>query len=179
MDLRNRTSTVLTSEITQTDALTEAEKEKLFGWGDDIFGANDLSLHWRPKDLHFLLQVSGEAVSHVGVLTHEVSVAGKPVLVGGVGGVVTPPAWQKRGYARRLMQHAARFLENEQVDAGLLFCLRRRVPFYESLGWRLVNYPVLIQQPSGEMVAPLEVMILPIGESKWPDGEVKLNSFPW
>jgi GNAT superfamily N-acetyltransferase len=169
----------LTSEIIQTDALTEAEKEKLFGWGDDIFGANDLNLHWRPKDLHFLLHVLGETVSHVGVLQHEISVDGKPVLVGGVGGVVTPPAWQKRGHARKLMQHTARFFETAQVDAGLLFCLRRRVPFYESQGWQLLQRPVWIQQPAGEIVAPLEVMVLPIGKSKWPDGEVRLNSFPW
>jgi GNAT superfamily N-acetyltransferase len=169
----------LTSEIIQTDHLTEAQEEELFGWGDDIFGADDLNLHWRPKDLHFLLQVSGATVSHVGVLTHEVSVADKPIRVGGVGAVVTPPAWQKRGYARALMQHTARFLATTQVDAGLLFCLRRRVAFYESQGWRLVNHPVLIQQPSGEIVAPLEVMVLHIGERRWPEGEVKLNSFPW
>ena len=172
-------STALTSEIIQTDTLSEAEKEKLFGWGDDIFGADDLNLRWRPKDLHFLLQVLGETVSHVGLLTHEVSIDGEAVKVGGVGGVVTPPAWQKRGYARTLMQHAARFFETAAVDAGFLFCLRRRVPFYESQGWRLVKYPVLIQQPSGEMLAPLETMVLPIGDRSWPGGEVKLNSFPW
>jgi GNAT superfamily N-acetyltransferase len=169
----------LASQIIQTVTLTEAEEERLFGWGDDIFGANDLKLHWRPKDLHFLLRVSGELVSHVGVLTHEVSVDGKAVTVGGVGAVVTPPPWQKRGYARELMLHTARYFEAAQLYAGLLFCLKRRVPFYESQGWRLVNDPVLIQQPSGEMLAPLEVMILPIGERIWPEGEVKLNSFPW
>ena len=173
------TFTVLAIEIIQIDNLTKAQEEKLFGWGDDIYEANDLNLHWRPKDLHFLLQVSGETVSHVGVLTHEISIDGNAVRVGGVGGVVTPPAWQKRGYARALMQHAARFFETAHVDAGFLFCLPRRVPFYESQGWRLVKYPVLIQQPQGEMVAPLEAMVLPIGERGWPEGEVKLNSFPW
>jgi len=177
--LCHTTFTVLNIEIIQTDNLTEAQKEKLFGWGDDIFGADDLNLSWRPKDLHFLLQVLGETVSHVGVLTHEVTIDGNAVSVGGVGGVVTSPAWQKRGYARTLMQHAARFFESAQVEAGFLFCLRRRVPFYESQGWRLVKYPVLIQQPSGEMLAPLEAMMLPIGERSWPEGETKLNSFPW
>ena len=169
----------MTIQIIKADTLTQAEKEKLFDWGDDIFGADDLSLHWRPKDTHFLLRVSGELVSHVGVLRHEVIVAGKPITVGGVGAVVTRPTWQRRGYARELMQHTARYFETTQVEAGLLFCLRVRVPFYEAQGWRLVNYPVLIQQPSGEMLAPLEVMILPIGERIWPEGEVKLNSFPW
>ena len=169
----------MTKEIRQADFLTDAEKEKLFGWGDDIFGAADLNLRWRPKDLHFLMDLDGEAVSHVGVLKHEVSVAGQLVKVGGVGGVVTIPACQKKGYARELMQHTARFFKNWQVDAGLLFCLRRRVPYYESQGWQLVNQPVLIEQPSGEIPSPLEVMVLPLGGFAWPDGKVKLNSFPW
>lgn len=169
----------MTKEIRQADFLTSSEKEKLFGWEVDIFGADDLNLRWRPKDLHFLMEVDGETVSHVGVLKHEVSVAGQLVKVGGVGGVVTIPACQKKGYARELMQHTARFFKNWQVDAGLLFCLRRRVPYYESQGWQVVNQPVLIEQPSGEFASPLEVMVLPLGGVVWPDGKVKLNSFPW
>ena len=169
----------MTKEIRQAYFLTDAEKEKLFGWGDDIFGATDLNLRWRPKDLHFLVDLDGEAVSHVGVLRHEVSVAGQLLTVGGVGGVVTIPAFQKKGYARELMQHTARFFENWQVDAGLLFCLRRRVPYYESQGWQVVPHPVLVEQPSGEIASPLEVMVLPLGKGRWPDGKVKLNSFPW
>jgi GNAT superfamily N-acetyltransferase len=169
----------LTKEIVQSDALTDAEKEKLFGWGEDIFGADNLNLRWRPKDVHFSLHVDGEVVSHVGVLQHEISVANRGIKVGGVGAVVTPPAWQKRGYASELMRHAANYFESAPVEAGLLFCLQRRVPFYESLGWRLVSHPVLIQQPSGEIVSPLEVMVLPRGGHVWPDGEIRLNSSPW
>ena len=169
----------MTREIRQSDALTEAEKEKLYGWGDDIFGADDLNLRWRPKDLHFLMDVDGEAVSHVGVLKHEVGVAGKLLAVGGVGGVVTIPAFQRKGYARELMLRAAEFLKEWQVDAGLLFCLQRRVPYYESQGWQVLKYPVTIEQPAGEIVSPLEVMVLSFGKGVWPDGEVQLNSFPW
>ena len=169
----------MTREIRQADILTEAEKKKLFGWGDDIFGADDLNLRWRPKDVHFLMEVDGETVSHVGVLKHEVSVVGELVTVGGVGGVVTIPAFQRNGYARELTLHAAGFFREWQVDAGLLFCLRRRVPYYESQGWQVLKQPVTMVQPSGEIVSPLEVMILPFGKSSWPDGEVRLNSFPW
>jgi hypothetical protein len=41
----------VTKEIRQADFLTEAEKEKLFGWGDDIFGADDLKLSWRRPQI--------------------------------------------------------------------------------------------------------------------------------
>ena len=169
----------VTREIRQSDSLTDAEKEKLFGWGVDIFGADDLNLRWRPKDVHFLMDVDGQTVSHVGVLKHGISVGGQLVTVGGVGGVVTLPAFQKNGYARELMLHAAQFLKKWQVDAGLLFCLRRRVPYYESQGWQVIDGPVMVEQPSGGIVSPLEVMVLPLSKASWPDGEVQLNSFPW
>ncbi len=77
------------------------------------------------------------------------------------------------------MQHAAEFLKKWQVDAGLLFCLRRRVPYYESQGWQVIDGPVMVEQPSGGIVSPLEVMVLPLSKASWPDGEVQLNSFPW
>ena len=166
-------------EIRQTDFLSDAENDRLFGWGVDIFGADDLNLRWRPKDVHFLMEVDGEMVSHVGVLKHEVSIVGELLTVAGVGGVVTIPAFQRNGHARELMLHAAGFLREWQVDAGLLFCLRRRVPYYESQGWQVLKQPVTIVQPSGEIVSPLEVMVLPFGKSSWPDGEVQLNSLPW
>lgn len=169
----------MTEEIRQVDFLSDTEKEKLFGWGVDIFGADNLNLRWRPKDVHFLMKVDGETVSHVGVLKHEVSVGGQPVTVGGLGGVVTIPAFQRKGYARRLMLQAAGFLEKWDVDAGLLFCLQRRVPYYESQGWQVIERPVMIIQPAGEIVSPLEVMVLPFGKSSWPDVEVHLKSFPW
>ena len=169
----------MAKEIRQADFLTDAEKQLLFGWGDDIFGASSLNLRWRPKDVHFLLYADGAVVSHVGVLKHVVTVAGQPVTVGGVGGVVTVPEGQKRGFARELMQQATRLLMDWSVDAGLLFCLQRTVPFYESQGWQVVEQTVFIEQPSGQIVSPLEVMVLPLDGRPWPDGEVELNSFPW
>lgn len=77
------------------------------------------------------------------------------------------------------MRHATRLLDEWKVDAGLLFCLQRMVPFYEAQGWQKVEQPVLIEQPRGEIISPLEVMVLPLGAQHWPEGRVKLNSFPW
>ncbi len=169
----------MTKTIRQTDSLSEAEKQQLYGWGDDIFGADAFNLRWRPKDLHFMLEVDGLTVSHVGILKHDVAVAGRPVTVCGVGGVVTLPAWQKRGFARELMQHAVGFFGQWKVDAGFLFCMPRRVAFYESQGWQVVHQPVVVEQPNGEILSPLEVMVFPTGEFVWPQGKIQLNSYPW
>jgi GNAT superfamily N-acetyltransferase len=170
----------MAEEIRQTEALTDQEKQRLFGWGEDIFGVESLKLSWRPKDLHFLLYSDGNLISHVGVLKHVASVDGQPATIGGVGGVVTVPEAQKKGFARRLMQHTAEFLEREwKVDAGLLFCLAKLVPYYEMLGWQGVKGPVLIEQPNGKIASPLRVLILPFDERSRLYGSVDLRSLPW
>ena len=170
----------MAEEIRQVAALSDEERARLFGWGDDIFGAAGLGLIWHQKDSHFILDLDGESVSHVGVLKHEVSVGGHLVLVGGVGGVVTVPAAQGRGYAGRLMRHTARFFEEEwKVEAGLLFCLSRMVPYYEALGWKIVEDTVLVEQPTGRIAPPLRAMTLSFGGRAWPAGEVELRSLPW
>jgi hypothetical protein len=85
----------MAEEIRQTTALTNEEKQQLFGWGEDIFGVVPLSLSWRPKDFHFLWYSDGKPISHVGVLKHVISVDNEPVTVGGIGGVVTVPSAQR------------------------------------------------------------------------------------
>src|SRR4051812_9518332 len=136
----------MADEIRQTEVLTGEEKQRFFGWGEDILGVAALNLSWRPKDLHFLLYSDGKPVSHVGVLKHVVSVNGAPARVGGVGGVVTVPEAQKKGFARQLMQHTAKFLEREsEVAAGLLFCLPKMTAYYDALRWQEVESPVLIE----------------------------------
>jgi GNAT superfamily N-acetyltransferase len=167
-------------EIKQAASLSAEEWERLFGWGEDIFGADELNLSWRAKDWHFLIYEDGEPVSHAAVLKHTVAVGEKPVVVGGVGGVVTHERAQGKGYARTLMRKVADFLENEwRVEAGLLFCLPRMIPFYESLGWQLVEEPVFIEQPSGAIKSPMSVMVLPFGGNEWGAGQVELQSLPW
>lgn len=170
----------MSTEIRRADKLTDDEKQQLFGWGEDIFGVNSLNLRWRGKDLHFTLFEDGEAASHVGLLQHVVEVNGQPLTVGGVGAVVTRKQSQGKGYARRLMQQAADFMKQEwRVDAGLLFCFDRLMPFYQSLGWQLVAEPVMVEQPPDKIAAPLNVMMLPLNTPVWPAGAVELRGLPW
>ena len=167
-------------EIKQANTLTEAEQKKLFGWGENIFGVQAHALQWRRKDLRFVGYDAGELVSHAGILKHVVSVNGSPVLVAGLGGVVTVPEAQRKGFARQLVQHAMTRAETEwKVDAGLLFCRPQMVDYYERLGWQTVDSPVMIEQPGGHIISPLHVMVIPFGKMSWPPGVVELQSLPW
>jgi hypothetical protein len=160
--------------------LTEEERRRLFGWGENIFGIEDSLYTWRPKDLHVVLDVEGQAASHVGLIDHAVNVAGNRVRVAGVGAVATNGSMHGRGYAQKTMRYAERFMcEEMKVEFGLLFCLNRLKPFYERQNWQLLQEPVEFDQPSGKMISPLNVMVLPCRGQRWPAGAVDLDSQPW
>jgi GNAT superfamily N-acetyltransferase len=166
--------------IRLADNLSDEEWQHLFGWGEDIFGADHLNLRWRPKDLHIMVDVDGRAENHVGLLQHTIVVGNRQLHVAGVGGVVTALASQGKGYASHAMHYAGTFMCREwAVEFGLLFCRDPLVPFYERLGWQKIDDAVEIEQPHGHITSPMNVMILPCRQERWLGGPVRLNSFPW
>ena len=165
--------------IRRSRDLPQETRQKL-GPGPDPFGLQGLSLSWREKEWHFFLDVDGEPVSHVGVLRLDVRVDGVPVPVAGLGGVITEPGFQGRGFAQTLLREATAFMTDELgADFGFLFCLPRLVPFYERLGWQTLPPPVFIEQPGGVIESPLECMVLPLRGWPWPPGKVQTQSLPW
>jgi hypothetical protein len=167
-------------EIRFAEALTDAERQALFGWGEDIFGAEDRLYAWRPKDYHFITEDEGRPLSHVGVLKTTVKAGGLDVTVGGIGGVVTVPEAQGRRYIHAGMRRAAEFIcEELKVDAGMLFCLQRLAPFYARQGWQLLEEEIELDQPSGRLVSPFRVMVLPCRAFEWPTGRVEVEGLPW
>ncbi len=167
-------------EIRLVTNLSEAEKRLLFEWSPNVFGDEGSNLQWRPKDWHFLVYESDQLVSHVGIVKHTVTIGEQQITVGGIGGVVTVPAAQGKGYASMALQEATKFMREElMVEFGMLFCLARMIPFYQRFDWQEVLEPVLIDQPSDKIFSPLVVMVLPCRSQEWPAGTVKLESLPW
>ncbi len=167
-------------EVQLTQTLSAAQRRILLGWGDDIFDIGQLDWHGRKKEWQLLGYVDGELVSRVGILKTVVNVAQLPLNVGGIGGIVTIPTAQRKGYARTLLQQAAAFMTDTlQVDFALLFCLPRLLPYYQRAGWQEVTSAVFIDQPAGRMASPVPVMWLACrGERGWPDGVVEIG-LPW
>ncbi|MBI1742873.1 GNAT family N-acetyltransferase [Candidatus Acetothermia bacterium] len=164
------------------EGLSEQERQQLFGWGTNIFGTEGFNLQWRKKkSWHILVyDVASQLVSHVGVAGETVSVGQRIIHVGGIGGVVTIPLAQNKGYARTALEHAKNFMcDRLGVEFGMLFCLDRLVPFYQRLGWQRVQDSVYIEQPAGKILSPLNVMILPCQSQIWPTGTVDVQSLPW
>jgi predicted GNAT family N-acyltransferase len=160
--------------------LADADVQRLFYWQDDVFGLDDHDIEWQPKDVHFLLDVGGELVSHVGLVERTVAVGAKPVRVAGVGAVVTHGDHHGKGYASALLNHAHGFMTNEwRVPFGMLFCRDALVSFYARHGWTTVHDEVLVEQPPRKVVLPLRVMTFSTAGAGWPNGPVDLNGLPW
>lgn len=166
--------------IRRVSELSATEQQQLFKWGPDPFGVAHLKLEWRPKEQHLVLDQAGLPVSHVGLLRHDVHSGGRVVRLAGLGGVVTVPGSRGHGYASHLVRCAWRLAREEwSVQAGVLFCLPRLVPFYERLGWRVLEQPVEVEQSSGRILAPIPVMVYPAHNAAVVDVPLVLASPPW
>ena len=167
-------------EIRQAATLSSGDRSAVFGDAPDPFGVAKLGLQWRPKDVHFLLELRGRPVAHVGLLQHRMQLAQCPLETLGLGGVITAAEARGQGYATALIRRAIEYAQDVwHVDAALLFCLPDLVDFYRRREFQRVTAPVFIEQPSGRCVSPLQVMVRPFTAEKWPQGPVTIGSLPW
>jgi len=135
---------------------------------------------WAASDWMVLGRVNGEIVTQLCILKREIRVGTAQIPVGGVGGVATFPAWQRRGLSTALMGAATQFMQVElNVPFGLLVCGDETQPFYARLGWKMVATKLWFIEKG--MLHPLQttVMVLPFSRQEWPEGEIDLCGLPW
>jgi hypothetical protein len=53
------------------------------------------------------------------------------------------------------------------------------VDYYKHLGWRFVEGPAGIDQPSGRIISSLPVMVLPLVDALGEMQPIELRSLPW
>ena len=119
-------------------------------------------------------------MSHVEIINRMATVGGVSLRLGGIGGVATHPEWRGRGLATLALRLAEVWLrELLLADFGLLICSQARRPFYERLGWRVVDGPLVFDQPTGKVTFGDVTMVLPCLRSEWPTGTIDLRGLPW
>ena len=124
--------------------------------------------------------VDGVFAAKASILQHSVVINDNEVLVGGVGGVITMPAFQGQGHASAVLNYLTDYLRNHlQLPFGMLFCRPALVTFYGRFGWHLIADTVYVEQPNGVVASPLPVMYAGYSNQPWPTGTVQLNSGPW
>ena len=167
-------------EIKAQSELTALEWATIRSSFIPIFAGDASGLEWSPVDWHVLVWEGNALASHVEIVERNGTVDEQPVILGGIGGVATLPAWRRRGLAAAALQAAAEFMRNDlQVDFGLLICGQGMIPYYQRLGWQLVPGPMVFDQPGGQITFHDPVMVLPCRKEEWPDGIIDLCGLPW
>src|SRR3954471_8822142 len=90
--------------------LSEEEQRALFQWDKDPFRSLSSGLTWRPTTHHVLIYEGDQPISHVGLIRDAVRVQDQLIPVGGLGGVITVPAFQVQGAAQKAIEESIRMM---------------------------------------------------------------------
>jgi predicted GNAT family N-acyltransferase len=133
---------------------------------------------WAEADWNVLIWEDDDLVSGADIVVRQARVGQRPVRLGGI---ATKVEWRKRGFAHAALQAARKFLHDPLgVDFGLMICTEEMVPRYRKHGWKLAARSLTADQPDGRRVTiDYPVMILPVKEKDWPEGEIDLRGLPW
>ena len=169
-----------TVEIKAVKNLSPEESEEILKLLTVVFEADISSWTWSQDDWRVLVRVDHRIVSHVAISERTCLVNEKPVKVGGVGGVGTHPEWRSQGLASLAMRQTANFVIDQlKVEFGVLFCANEMVPYYQRLGWRMIDAPVFFEEGGIKMRCDLPVMYLPGTKPYWPWGDVDICGHLW
>ena len=170
-------------KIIRKEVLSDQEQQTLLEWDNDLFGMGSAGfdwIQWRDAETRFIGYEDNQPVSHVGVLNHLLAAKGNPLKIGGIVEVVTIPHARNKGYAQKLLHEAIEYMRQEiHSDFGLLFCMPAVVPYYNRLGWHLIENIIIFEQDSGKVKSPLPSMIYPLSNKQWPKEDVLLGCRPW
>jgi GNAT superfamily N-acetyltransferase len=145
---------------------------------DREFG--DDSMIYALPQWYLLGFLGGKPVSQVGVLQRTIAINNKPLLIAGVGFLITEPEYRGRGYATLIMNEATTFVNSKiGLPFGLLTCKSRLESLYLGMGWRTVYQPNVFFQPTGNRSRGGLIMVRECGETSWPEGKIDFRGLPW
>jgi GNAT superfamily N-acetyltransferase len=122
----------------------------------------------------------GRILSHAGALARDGLVGGRPVRIGGVGGVKTHPEARGRGLASAAVRRAVELLREHGADFALLVCEPGLIPFYERLGWVPHDGGLVVRQHGKSIEFTFNLpMVHPLRDATLPAGVIDLVGPPW
>jgi GNAT superfamily N-acetyltransferase len=141
----------------------------------------DRFFSWAAPQWSVFLWEDDEIISRVGMFVRRIVSNGEEKTIGGVGGVMTHPSREGKGYASQAMREASRRFEADlKVSYALLFCHPHLVAFYKRLGWKPFEGKLLVEQPGGKVEFSVHgPMVLDIKEPAPFGGSLDLNGLPW
>ncbi len=161
--------------------LSPRQRAELEGDETDPFEVGNVRLQFRAKKRHVgLLDEDGALVASTGLVMADAQVGEEQFPVAGLGGVIVRASVRGQGLAREIVEAALDAARASEAKFALLFCRPDRAGLYRRLGFTHVPGEVLVQQPDGYEVIPLETMWKPLHDgADWPTGHLVLHSLPF
>ena len=164
--------------VYSANELSAQQQDEIDAWFHMQFG--HIPYEWAAPAWHVLACVDDTLVSCLRLLQRVVSAGDQPVRVGGVGGIMTRPQWQRRGLASATLRRAAELIADElRAEIGFLLCREEVAPVYARLGWQTVPGPTTFAQSTGMTTYPRLTMVLPCTTRTWPGGAIDMRGLPW
>jgi GNAT superfamily N-acetyltransferase len=168
--------------VVQFGDLNFTQRLQLYGNDPDPFEMAGDRLHWQPKLRHVGLEDrEGRLIASAGLVRTRLQAGqGAPREAIGLGGVIVAAEHRGRGLARQIVGEALRLGATLGPELAMLFCLPSRVGLYERLGFSVIEPPVLVHQPDGDVSVELVVMWRTIRDgATLPAGPVRLLTLPF
>jgi len=165
------------------EPLPPSQQEIIDRWASEIFGdtATTRQFTWASGGAHRVVVYNGQTpVGFLRIFDRQVLIDGAGTRVGGVGQVMTPPEHRRCGFAALALEEAKRTIfEKMGARLGMLFCQADVAPYYLRRGWRGLDCPVWIDQPSGKLAWPHCAMILARPGETWAPKSMDACGLPW
>jgi len=175
-------------EFAAADQFSVKQKESLKQLRATVYPAAVLAtligkdIAWASPQWSVLVWDEDELVSRVGLIRREVISNGETKSIGGIGGVMTHPQRQSKGYASEALREAIRVFDEEfKVAYALLFCGSRLIEYYKRLDWKPFEGNVYVEQPRKGRIefSANNAMVLDVKEQAPLNGILDLNGWPW
>lgn len=129
-----------------------------------IFQGENLYMHETyPPELqpvHFVMAEGDSLLSYGALLRLSLMHAGIEYQVYGFGNLLTFPPFRGRGYGGQILQKATQYIQQSDVDAGILFCDPSLEGFYATRAWEATRTLTHLGTPERyEVYEPLRMMV--------------------
>lgn len=163
----------------KTDDLTKSSIDNAF---QKVFNRS-LRKHeenWAKPKWVALVYLYRELVSFCYVIESKIFLNHEKVKIGGIGGVMTLPAYRGMGIVSELLDRMDKFMFDVlNVDYGLLVCDESLITFYRERGWYTVDCPVYYKPGNRLKLFEGNTMLKSVGNDQYQPDAITIAGKLW